>query len=188
MTVPRELSLHKTGDNYFLKEYPIAQFDKLLTKGKSANITLPPKSNKTRVFKEGLNQSELVFNTTNQDFRLEFKNNKKELLTLAFDAASNLVILDRTNSGLTDFYPDFANTLQYMILDRNYGEVQEIRILMDRSSLELFVNKGQYVMTVQLFPTSPYTDFTVCNTSEMEMQLKGFQKSEVGSVWNVSVN
>ncbi len=188
MTLPRELTLHKKGGAYYLKNYPIKGFDGLLAKNDSEDLSLVPSTKKTLRFKEGLNQSEIVFSTAHKDFQLEIANELKERITLSFDATSNLVILDRTNAGIKDFHPDFANSLQYMAMNVPLAEEQEIRLILDRSSLELFVNKGEHVMTVQLFPTEAYTDFTIYNTSGKEMRVEGFQKNDVGSIWTASAN
>lgn len=188
MTLPRKLSLHRVGGTYLVKNYPIAGFDGLLEKGTSEHLSLASGTKKTLRYEEGLNQSEIVFSTAQSDFRLELGNDNKEKLTLSFDGTSNLVILDRTQAGMKAFHPDFANTLQYMVTRPSNGEEKEIRMILDRSSLELFVNKGEHVMTVQLFPNERYTYFTVYNTSETEMRLNGFQKNNVGSVWTAAPN
>ncbi len=183
MTVPRELSLHKNGDTYTLRNYPLPQLDSIIQKDTATNLTLAPNSEKSLFFEEGLQPSEIRFNTANTDFKMELSNEKGERIGIIFDGTSNLVILDRTHSGLKDFQPNFANTLQYMVLDDFGQEEQEVRVLLDNSSLELFVNGGQNVMTVQLFPTTAYTTLKFQNNSKTNLELKGFQKGSIASIW-----
>jgi fructan beta-fructosidase len=45
-------------------------------------------------------------------------------------------------------------------------EAKEIRIFLDASSIELFVNDGELVMTSLLFPTSPWTKIKVLSGVE----------------------
>ncbi len=59
----------------------------------------------------------------------------------------------------------------------------EVRILVDSSSIEIFVNKGEYVMTAQLFPNAPYTDLTFENLGREAIQLKDFEISGVEGIW-----
>ena len=184
MTLPRELTLYGRDGDFYVKNYPVAQFEKLLTSSLTqASIVLAPGDKKTMDFEEGLNQSEIVFNTAQREFELEIGNHLMEKITIRFDATSNLVILDRTKAGVKDFHPNFANSLQYMVLPPEDSGNKVIRLLIDRSSLELFVNGGEQVMTVQLFPTEPYTEFTIRNTAKVGLQIDGFQKSKVKSVW-----
>ena len=48
-------------------------------------------------------------------------------------------------------------------------------IYLDRSSVEVFVNDGQYAMTDQLFPAQPYTKLSIENLSNGELQIKDLQ-------------
>ena len=55
--------------------------------------------------------------------------------------------LDRSNSGIVDFQEDFGKGVQQMpVPDLPDGEY-EVSILIDWSSVEVFINNGQYVMT-----------------------------------------
>lgn len=189
MTVPRKLTLHGRAGDFYVKNYPVAQFENLRTPSiTEATISIDAGAKKTMEFKDGLNQSEILFNTAQKEFELILGNQLKEKITIRFDATSNLVILDRTRAGAKDFHPDFANSLQYMVLSPVDGRNKEVRLLIDRSSLELFVNGGEQVMTVQLFPTEPYTEFTIRNTAKEGLQIDGFQKNEVESVWKIVPN
>lgn len=63
------------------------------------------------------------------------------------------------------------------------GEVA-VRIMLDASSVELFINGGQYGMIAQLFPTNSYAEMVVENKGKEEALLSNFQLSAVTSVWN----
>jgi fructan beta-fructosidase len=62
------------------------------------------------------------------------------------------------------------------------GEV-EIRILLDVSSIELFIHQGQYVMTNQIFTRDAYTTLEIFNISNVELQVKGVRESAVAGIW-----
>lgn len=92
-------------------------------------------------------------------------------------------ILDRSLSGKTSFDEDFVKNIQTMpIPDLPNGEY-EVWIVMDWSSVEIFINKGQYVMTAQIFPQEFYRTLLISNPGEMELKLKEFSISPIKSIW-----
>tara|TARA_R110001583_G_scaffold14483_5_gene60424 strand:+ start:5928 stop:6224 length:297 start_codon:yes stop_codon:yes gene_type:complete len=92
-------------------------------------------------------------------------------------------ILDRSLSGKTSFDEDFVKNIQTMpIPDLHNGEC-EVRIVMDWSSVEIFINRGQYVMTCRIFPNEFYQTLLISNPGEMELKLKEFSISPIKSIW-----
>lgn len=183
MTVPRTLSLSKINGQYELQNYPLPTFDSLLdATTASQDIVLAP--NEThRVTLTGNNQSEIRFTTTARDFVLSLKNDKKDSLAIAMDGKNKMVYFDRRTSGLTDFKDNFAPGVQEMPIDNlPEGEI-EIRILLDASSIELFVNQGQYVMTNQVFPIDRYTLVEFLNRTDEDLELVQFSERAVERVW-----
>lgn len=60
----------------------------------------------------------------------------------------------------------------------------EVRIFMDRSSIEIFLNQGQYVMTAQVFPNENYNVLNIVNTSDAKaLEFKKFGIGTVKGVW-----
>lgn len=185
MTLPRKLSLKKFGDDHMVVNYPVEAVFELLAKGQTQDMVL--KAAETKEFMhDGLNRSEISFTTETRDFSLALTNDKGEHLNVIFDAASDLVIVDRTRSGLSGFQQEFGNKLYYMDIKQLPKGPYEVTLLVDASSVELFVNRGQFVMTQQIFPTRPYTKLLIGNTSGSQMELKGFSISNVASIWDVS--
>ena len=181
MTVPRKLTLQKMGDDFNLFNYPLKSLETLLNKGSKRSITIPPSAEEIIVF-EYLNQSEIRFKTKTRDFQLKLSNKMNEQVVLAMKAAVKTFSIDRTNSGKIDFQEDFGRIQQMPVPDFPDGEF-EVRILIDHSSIEVFINEGQYVMTAQLFPNEKYTDLTLENLSDSEITLKDFEVNEVKRIW-----
>ncbi len=182
-TVPRTLSLSKINGQYGVFNYPLKNFDKLVGIGINAqDIVVKP--NDIRVM--GLsteNQSEILFKTAARDFILSFKNGSTDSLAIALDGKNKMITFDRGNSGQIDFAANFATTVQKMPIDNLLEGEVEIRILLDASSIELFIHQGQYVMTNQIFPRDVYTTLEILNTSNVELHVKGFMESTVAGVW-----
>ena len=182
MTVPRKLSLKKYGDSYLLHNYPIKSVSSLIEETKSKEIKVEANDEWEEVY-ENLNQTEISFSTKFKDFALILSNEKEERVSIRFDSVSNLILFDRTNSGQVDFQLDFGNKLHYMSIDKLPETVYEVRMLIDNSSLELFVNGGQYVMTEQLFPTENYTSLKIKNDTDSSMDLMDFKVAKMSSIW-----
>ncbi len=131
---------------------------------------------------EHLNQSEIRFKTKARDFQLKLSNRLNEQVVLAMNAEVKTFSIDRANSGKIDFQEDFRRLQQMPVPDVQNREF-EVRILSDQSSIEVFINEGQYVMTAQLFPNEKYTDLTLENLGDSEITIKDFELNEVKRVW-----
>ncbi|XLS28698.1 glycoside hydrolase family 32 protein [Flavobacteriaceae bacterium M23B6Z8] len=182
MTLPRELSLSKIDDSYFLSNYPLQAFEKIIEKGTSSKI----KTAKKLLFQSSnFSQSEIVFKTKNRNFEFTFSNENGDILTLSLDGFKNEFKLDRTRSGITDFEESFGAKVHKMPINKLPNEVIEFRMVMDWSSIEVFINKGQYVMTQQVFPKSFFTKLQIENKEEgKDLILTDFSNNSINSIWD----
>ena len=180
MTLPRKLSLRKVGRDFELFNYPIRNFEKKIEDGSKQDVTVTGGAKKTIAF-DALNQAEIKFSTTSKDFQLRVANREGEEVVLTMFPEEKEFFLDRTNSGKVDFQEDFASVQQMPVFD--LPEEYEVRILMDHSSIETFINKGQYVMTAQLFPNKPYDRLTIENLGEAQIELKNIETNKVERIW-----
>jgi levanase len=69
---------------------------------------------------------------------------------IGYDTTTHEVYIDRTKSGDVSFDPTFAS-VQRAPLPLDHGLVR-MRILVDTSSVEVFTDQGQVVLTDQIFP------------------------------------
>ncbi len=182
MTLPRKLSLQKFEESYGLINYPLAALDSLIQKEESKDVTVASGQTERFVF-DNFNQTEVKFTSTRKDFFIMFKNEAKEELALTMDSSQKMVLLDRIVSGKTDFQEDFGNVIHQMPIDNLPDAPFEVRILLDKSSVEVFINGGQYVMTDQIFPTQNYTILEVENAKEIPLELMDFQISKIKGIW-----
>lgn len=182
MTLPRKLTLKKADHGYDLFNYPIADLDTIIDTATSSDVVVSPGKGKDFKF-DHLNQAEVKFTMTESDLSFSFQNDLKETLLLTFDTEKGHLSLDRSASGEVDFQEDFGKAIQKMpIPDLPEGEF-EVRILLDASSIEVFLNKGQYVMTAQLFPRQNYNMLHVQNTSNTSTKLTDFAIRKVNGIW-----
>lgn len=183
MTLPRKLTLEPVGTGYALFNYPIEKVDGLISEGatKYLNIAIGEEQS---ISVDSLMQSEVRFITSSKDFQLKFGNGADEELVLTMKADDNEFTLDRSRSGKTDFQEAFGKTIQQMPIPVLPDGEYEVRILVDRSSVEILLNKGQYVMTALVFPSEDYNALKIVNTSDaMGLEIKKFGISTVKGVW-----
>ena len=131
---------------------------------------------------DGLDQSQIQLKIASKEFRIIFKNDLDEVLELTMDPTSGAFLVDRMRSGKVDFQPEFGNKKHYMpialLQDGTYGA----RILLDWSSIEIFMDGGLFVMTEQIFPSEPYNTLIVENKDmKGDILLESIRHME--SVW-----
>ncbi|WP_231555173.1 glycoside hydrolase family 32 protein [Cellulophaga sp. Hel_I_12] len=181
MTIPRNLSLKEINDEYQLINYPIDNFKNLLENAITKTVELKPQAEEAVVY-DHFNQTQITFTTKARDFKLNFKNNFGDNLLLEMNGKENTFILNREKSGKVDFQEDFAS-IQKMPIGHLPKDLIEVKILMDWSSIEIFINKGQYVMTAQLFPNENYSQLNFVNTSEADVIFNEIKLEKVKSIW-----
>ncbi len=181
MTLPRKLSLKKSNDAYVLYNYPLSSVDDLMATSKGETVSIPA-GEAHETSNPLLGESNISFSVPAKDFKLTFSNLAGEKTVLILDSASSLLMLDRTSSGTRDFNYEFGNKLHYAAL-KEVSDNLGFSIYLDRSSIEVFVNGGQYAMTDQLFPSQPYTQLSIENLSSNDFQIRDLKINAMQSVW-----
>ena len=91
------------------------------------------------------------------DAQITLRNAKGERVVMTYDDAEETFDMDRRRSGnvsFSDAFPVVTST-------PTYGKVRQLRIFVDRSSIEAFDSDGKMVMTNLVFPTVPYDKIIV---------------------------
>jgi fructan beta-fructosidase len=83
-------------------------------------------------------------------FGLHVRAGDGERTVIGYDKAAGELYVDRTGSGNTDFNRNFAGVQRAPLAARD-GRIK-LRILVDWSSVEVFADHGQAVITDQIFP------------------------------------
>ena len=179
MTLPREISLAKEGDLYYLKNNIVKPFDKYIT-----NVVQKDSINLSEKFtldNKNFNQTELKFRmNTDKDLKLEFKNTANETLEFELIPSKKEILIDRRKSGLMNFEERFADKTHKMPFSPSDKKI-DIRIILDWSSIEIFIDEGKYVMTEQIFPTEYYSSLLI--SANNKTVLENFTFSKIKSIW-----
>ncbi|WP_194777402.1 glycoside hydrolase family 32 protein [Pararhodonellum marinum] len=163
MTLPRTLDLVKVDDGYLVASRPIREIEEL----RMESNTL---SESSKEFQNEL--IEAILYPDQQNFKIRISNDNGE--TVSIEKSGEELTFDRRQSGRIDFSPEFPADHHAPL---NGIEVESVRIFIDRSSIEIFVNEGELVMTELVFPNSPFT----------KISLEGFGESNtlhyLKSIW-----
>lgn len=88
---------------------------------------------------------------------ITLSNDKGENVVMNYDAKVETFSMDRTKSGKMDFSKDFAAVTKAP----TYGKISQLRIFIDKSSIEALDADGKMSMTNLVFPSKPYNKVTV---------------------------
>lgn len=140
-SIPRDLGLFEHKGETYCSVVP------------SQEVTSARSKKATKTLSEAC---ELVVNLKG-DATITLSNAKNEKVVMSYDAKNETFSMDRTQSGKIDFSDDFA----VKTTAPTYGKMKQLRIFIDKSSIEAIDAEGKMAMTNLVFPTKPYNKVTV---------------------------
>lgn len=157
-TLARDLSLYRAKDGeLMLRCAPSPEVEKARTQtqavpafrvGDTYEVSILPDGN------EGAYELELELeNGGAERIALALENGKGERVLMYYDMQRAQLVMDRSESGLISFSPDFPAMTVAPVEDA--GSIR-LRLFVDRSSIEAFGGGGKFVMTNRVFPSAPY--------------------------------
>ena len=155
MSVPREIGLRTIDGRTQLVQSPVRELRRLRASRsyKLGERTIEPGTR--RLTGRGASgkalEIEAEFRLGDADrFGLKVRAGEGEETVIGYDANASELYVDRTRSGNVGFNPSFPGVQRAPLAARS-GKV-ELRILVDWSSVEVFADRGQTVITDQIFP------------------------------------
>ena len=91
------------------------------------------------------------------DAQITLRNAKGERVVMTYDDTEETFDMDRRRSGNVSFSDAFPVATS----SPTYGKIRQMRIFVDRCSIEAFDSDGKMVMTNLVFPTVPYDKIIV---------------------------
>jgi fructan beta-fructosidase len=167
MTLPRELSLQRVGNEVRLSNRPTQEVLQQLQNSSAATYALATDS---ALPSDALRQTNgrfaIELNAPSlQDFTLTLSNDAGDALHIGYDTGRRSYWIDRTQAGLSDFNPKFAKRHDAPRVT-NAPEAQ-ISLYFDRTSVELFADQGLTSMTSLHFPREPWSQWRIQATGAM---------------------
>lgn len=181
MTLPRTLSLSTIKGDYVLQNKPVDQFSKKLTTEFSKEKIEIKKGSKKTFDYPNLNQSQIKFETQNKHLKLVFSNDVHDSLVLNYDAKKQIFAIDRRHSGKVNFEKSFGEKTHTTPTPNLSSKTIDFQIILDWSSIEIFLNGGVYSFTEQIFPNQPFTKLTIQSIDNQE--IKNINFYSVKGIW-----
>jgi len=103
-----------------------------------------------------------------EKFSFVLSNGKDEQVTMTYSEAEKSFTMNRDRSGQTSFSEFFPVETKSPVLG---GDLTELRLFVDKSSIEAFLNGGKTVMTNIVFPSEPYDRLTVQGSNGSRVSL-----------------
>lgn len=101
-----------------------------------------------------------------------------EATVIGYDAQAGTVYVDRTNSGRTSFSPAFPSVSSAPVKPDADGLIH-LRVLVDRSSVEVFAGSGEAVITSAVYP-SPQSTNVILFSEGGEMTVRSMAIHHLG--------
>ena len=139
-SIPRDLGLFTCGEETYVSVVPSKEM--LALRGEK--IKKPTEA--CEIIVDMKSQTEIVLS-----------NAKGEQVTMKYDASKQTFTMDRTKSGDVSFSEAFPCET----VAPTYGTIKQLRIFIDRCSIEAFDAEGKMAMTNLVFPSEPYTNIKV---------------------------
>ena len=162
MTVPRELSLVSDGHQLVLSSYPVRELEQMRVpqlSQKDVTVDTVYRIDELMSVNDGAYELELsVVPSTASGFDLVLSNAEGEHIDLHFDLNTARLGIDHAQSGKAEHVGNFTKVIEAPLTPAGHYKV---RLLIDRASMECFINEGRTVSTNLIFPTSPYNTLTV---------------------------
>jgi fructan beta-fructosidase len=184
MTVPRELTLRLTPDGPRVFQQPVREMRSLRSDThRRRHLTSEAATEllATLARNDGLAGIAVDFVPGDaKRFGVRIRHGESDETTITCDLPAGELDLDRSRSGVSGFAPDFARVHRAPIGLRD-GHLR-LEILCDASSLEVFANAGEIVMTDLIFPREKRLTFEVFGDSA-ELLLDSVEVWSIESTW-----
>ena len=152
MTLPRTLGLRATSQGIRLTQTPVQELETLRGHGQHwEGVPVSPGHNPLSGFTGDAYEVMAEFEVGPASaFGFRVRVGADEGTTVGYDRTRQVLYVDRSKSGKTDFHPAFAARHE-AALASPAGRVS-LHVFVDRSSVEVFANGGEAVITNLIFP------------------------------------
>jgi sucrose-6-phosphate hydrolase SacC (GH32 family) len=151
-SIPREVFLRKCESGYCLGQRPVRELERL--REGAVSIDLTKRDEKRSVALPGASfefDGELY---SEQNAQLVLTGAKGSRIEIGFDPKAKEVYIDRTKSEEAKFSPDFPGRHAGAI---SGGKSVKLHVFVDQTTLELFANDGERVMSERVYLNGPVT-------------------------------
>uniref|UniRef100_UPI004047F265 glycoside hydrolase family 32 protein n=1 Tax=Mariniflexile sp. TaxID=1979402 RepID=UPI004047F265 len=164
MTIARKVQLQKSDNGYRLLFNPVKELASYRsTKYKKENIAIKGDTKIIDADNISLSSTEIQFNISNlidEGFTFKLTNKQGDTLAFGYSHHDKIFFVDRRKSGKIDFSEKFANGVSVAKRTSLNADLSGT-IILDKTSIELFFDNGETVMTEIFFPNAPYDKLSI---------------------------
>jgi sucrose-6-phosphate hydrolase SacC (GH32 family) len=183
MTLPRELKLIRTGRGLEVHSMPVVELQKLRVRNAVVSTTKVMREVElTKSLTPNAGLLELHLNLSTHDagtIELAFRNSNHDETIFRINQQQQRYELDRSASGRVDFDHAFAALQTAPMVGK--GDKISLQIYLDRSSIEIFINQGETVISALVFPQTPYD--SIAMSADKEVTVQSGMVYELKSIW-----
>lgn len=175
MTLPRELRLISQENTFRILSHPVDQLESYFSETYKTDLVEIEGEKEIETSGADLTKAVISFevpNLQNQDYTFILSNRAGEDLRFGYSHEDQQFFIDRSNAGLTDFNENFGDkpsTAPRISDSKNLT----ITAVLDKTSVELFFDNGQTVMTEIFFPTEHFQIFSA--ESDEQFQIRNLE-------------
>jgi len=180
MSLPRELTLRETPEGIRLFQQPIRELENLRGKKlqkKDATVAelnswLRENNVSGPLWEIEIEVDSDEFTKTSTELNLELLASANQQTVLRYDSNRKLVLIDRSRSGNTQFNGAFGGVHAAAPVKTTDDDLL-FHLFVDTSSVELFSNNGESVISTLVFPNTPTEPFKF-NSSNPKLEIDRF--------------
>ena len=180
-SIPRTLMLRRYADGLRLVQRPVRELESLRReKVRMVNVSVAEANQKLSGMKGEIYEFEAELEPGHADeigFRL--RKSKEAETVVGFDPVHREVFVDRTRSGEVSFSKDFPGRFSAKV---EQSARIKLHVFVDRSSVEVFVNDGERVLSDRIYPP-PGSDGIEVYAKGSGGKVVSFTMWELSSVW-----
>ena len=158
-SIPRDLGLFRCGEETYVSVVPSKEMLAL----RGAKVKKPTET--CEILVDTKNNTEIVLSNTKGEqvvmkydaAKQTFSMDRVKQVVMKYDAAKQTFSMDRVNSGDVSFSEAFPAVTEAP----TFGTIKQLRIFIDRCSIEAFDAEGKMAMTNLVFPSEPYNNIKV---------------------------
>lgn len=174
MTIPRTLQLKASSTGYRLITKPVDELKQLL------GAQYPLHAVSSGEYQSSWNGSGLISGKikATQSLELILSNDAGDSLLIGFKPDIQELYIDRRNAGANAFNSGFGRYIRCSRLLQK--PIASFDLFIDRSSVELFADKGWNALTALYFPEKPLNHLTIKTSGPASVPFKAYR---LGSIW-----
>jgi fructan beta-fructosidase len=183
MTIPRELSVTKIGQEMYVTSEPVDELKLIARKPVvKTNVVVSKTADLSELIRQAVAlpcRLDLIMSDRN-NFLIILSDKLNRKLMVGYDKESNQYYIDRTRAGKSDFNKEFVEKHYAPRIAEN--KEMRLSIIVDESSIELFADGGLSVMTSVFFPEKPYDKIEI--SAPGKILFNNITYTSLKSIWH----